>query len=64
MQYFFAIAAEESPDELNLRNNRRDKMGSASSVYLIVAAVMAALGGMLFGYDTGKISLVFGPSGI
>ena len=36
-----------------LRSNRNRKMQGSYNVYLIVAAFMAALGGMLFGYDTG-----------
>ena len=46
--------ADESPDELKLRSGRNRKMGGGYSTYLIVAALMAALGGGLFGYDTGE----------
>ncbi len=56
--------ADESPDDLSLRsssnrsnnrsNNRARKVQGTYNVYLVVAAVMAALGGMLFGYDTGE----------
>ena len=38
-----------------LRSNRNRKMEGSYNVYLIVAAFMAALGGMLFGYDTGRV---------
>ncbi len=52
--FFFS---DESPNDLILRNSNQKEQTfvcCTPQCYLLLAAVMASLGGVLFGYDVGR----------
>ena len=42
-------------------NNDVSNQGKGSTTYVFLVCVVAALGGLLFGYDTGVINGAIGP---
>ena len=53
------IVPDDSPKDLILRNSNQKEEGFVCCTprcYLLLAAVMASLGGVLFGYDVGRLN--------
>ena len=49
-------AGQETPIESNQRSNANKRSQAGSNVYLVRSALVAALGGLLFGFDTAVIA--------